>query len=76
MPGTHGLMRMTFRLRELVFNILVIAIQVDRVVVGVSSTAEFQMLLSDAAVVAVPTDLPNLACTDPDLINPSNWNQP
>ena len=50
--------------------------QVDRVVVGVSSTAEFQMLLSDAAVVAVPTDLPNLACTDPDLINPSNWNQP
>jgi len=50
--------------------------QVDRVVVGVSSTAEFQMLLSDAAVVAVPTDLPSLACTDPDLINPSNWNQP
>lgn len=50
--------------------------QVDRVIVGVSSTAEFQMLLEDAAVAAVPTDLPNLACTDPDLINPSNWNQP
>ncbi|TXI34835.1 MAG: aldo/keto reductase [Candidatus Moraniibacteriota bacterium] len=49
--------------------------QVDRVVVGVSSTAEFRMLLDDAAVVATTTELPDLACTDMDLINPSNWNR-
>lgn len=47
--------------------------QVDCVVVGVSSTAEFEMLLDDAA--AAVTELPNLVCSDPDLINPSNWNQ-
>ncbi len=49
--------------------------QVDRVVVGVSSTAEFRMLLDDAAAI-VPIDMLDLACSDPDLINPSNWNQP
>lgn len=47
--------------------------QVDRVVVGVSSTAEFRILLDDAAV-DVPIDTPDLVCSDPDLINPSNWN--
>lgn len=50
--------------------------QVDRVVVGVSSTSEFKMLLDDAAVVANAVELPDLASTDLDLINPSNWNQP
>lgn len=51
--------------------------QVDRVVVGVSSLSEFKILLDDAAVVSSGVvELPNLASTDPDLINPSNWNQP
>lgn len=50
--------------------------QVDRVVVGVSSASEFKMLLDDAAVVANAVELPDLASTDLDLINPSNWNQP
>ena len=50
--------------------------QVDRVVVGVSSTSELKMLLDDAAVVANAVELPDLASTDLDLINPSNWNQP
>lgn len=50
--------------------------QVDRVVVGVASTAEFAMLLDDAAAVSSAVELPDFASTDPDLINPSNWNQP
>lgn len=50
--------------------------QVDRVIVGVSSPYEFQMLLDDSLVVANSVELPDLACTDLDLINPSNWNQP
>lgn len=50
--------------------------QVDRVVVGVSSSAEFKMLLDDVAVVERTVELPDIASTDPDLINPSNWNQP
>lgn len=50
--------------------------QVDRVVVGVSSPAEFKMLLDDVAVVERAVELPDIANTDPDLINPSNWNQP
>lgn len=50
--------------------------QIDRVVVGVSSTVEFRVLLADASVVGGSVELPDLASTDPDLINPSNWNQP
>lgn len=50
--------------------------QVDRVIVGVSSSDEFQMLLDDSVVAANSVELPDLACTDPDLLNPSNWNQP
>lgn len=50
--------------------------QVDRVVVGVASTAEFAMLLDDAAVSSTAPELPDITSTDPDLINPSNWNQP
>jgi aryl-alcohol dehydrogenase-like predicted oxidoreductase len=50
--------------------------QVDRVIVGVSSAAEFQMLLDDASGVVKALELPELTSTDPDLINPSNWNQP
>lgn len=50
--------------------------QVDRVIVGVSSPYEFQMLLDDSLVVANSVELPDLACTDPDLLNPSNWNKP
>lgn len=49
--------------------------QVDRVIVGVSSVAEFQMLLDDASGVVKALELPELTSTDPDLINPSNWNQ-
>jgi aryl-alcohol dehydrogenase-like predicted oxidoreductase len=51
--------------------------QVDRVVVGVASAEEFKSLLRDCAEAAVtaPLPLPDLACTDADLINPSNWNQ-
>lgn len=49
--------------------------QVDRIVVGVACVEEFKVLLNDAAVVGGATDLPDLACTDQDLINPSNWNQ-
>lgn len=50
--------------------------QVDRVVVGVASAAEFAMLLDDAADPIAAAELPDLACSDPDLIDPSNWNQP
>lgn len=51
--------------------------QVDRVVVGVASAEEFKRLLRDCAdaEVAAPLPLPDLASTDADLINPSNWNQ-
>jgi aryl-alcohol dehydrogenase-like predicted oxidoreductase len=49
--------------------------QVDRVVVGVSSPAEFKMLLDDVVAVERAVELPDLASNDLDLINPSNWNQ-
>lgn len=49
--------------------------QVDRVVVGVASAAEFVMLLGDAEFSSAAAELPDLACSDPDLINPSNWIQ-
>lgn len=48
--------------------------QVDRVVVGVSTKAEFKMLLDDAIVGITTTELPDIGCVDADLINPSNWN--
>jgi len=50
--------------------------QVDRVVVGVSSLTEWRMLLEDAATTNNGTTaFPDIACSDPDLINPSHWNQ-
>lgn len=50
--------------------------QIDRVVVGVSSTAELRMLLHDVEGAKNATELPSIACTDPDLINPTNWKRP
>ncbi|AYQ27203.1 MULTISPECIES: aldo/keto reductase [unclassified Polaromonas] len=51
--------------------------QVGRVVVGVASAEEFKTLLHDCAdaKVMAPLPLPDLACADADLINPSNWNR-
>jgi aryl-alcohol dehydrogenase-like predicted oxidoreductase len=49
--------------------------QVSRVVVGVDTVKQFKELLSDLAAIDMAAPLPDLACTDADLINPSNWNQ-
>lgn len=50
--------------------------QVDRVVVGVSTMAEWRTLLEDATMdIDEVNVLPDMICTDPDLINPSTWNQ-
>jgi aryl-alcohol dehydrogenase-like predicted oxidoreductase len=49
--------------------------QVGRVVVGISSVEEFKVLLNDAATTDEAATLPDLACSDPNLINPSNWNR-
>lgn len=50
--------------------------QVDRVIVGVSTVAEWRILLEEATMSTAGANvLPDLICTDPDLINPSAWSQ-
>jgi len=47
--------------------------QIDRVVVGVDTAAQLEQLMV-AEAVASAIDLPDLACNDERLINPSHWN--
>jgi aryl-alcohol dehydrogenase-like predicted oxidoreductase len=47
--------------------------QVDRVVVGVDTASQLEQLIHACAKPAM-TNLPDLACDDEQLINPSHWN--
>ncbi|CAI8265699.1 MAG: Uncharacterised protein [Gammaproteobacteria bacterium] len=46
--------------------------EIDRVVVGVLDLAQLRQVLS-ATRFAPITSLPNIACEDENLVNPSNW---
>ena len=46
---------------------------VDRVVIGVDNLAQFKEVLQASRGAAVK-ELPDLACNDTKLVNPSNWN--
>jgi aryl-alcohol dehydrogenase-like predicted oxidoreductase len=46
---------------------------VDRAVIGVDNLAQFKEVLQASRGVAVK-ELPDLACNDTKLVNPSNWN--
>lgn len=48
--------------------------QVARVVIGVDSPAQFAELLAASQALPVASELPDLACADERLINPSLWN--
>lgn len=47
--------------------------QVSRVVVGVDTVAQFKELLNDLVAIDMAAPLPDLTCTDVNLIDPSNW---
>lgn len=49
--------------------------QVARVVVGVDSLAQLAELLDASQTALTADDLPDLRCTDEQLINPSLWNK-
>lgn len=48
--------------------------QVARVVIGVDSPAQFAELLAASQALPAASELPDLACADERLINPSLWN--
>lgn len=50
--------------------------QIAGVLVGVTSAEELNALIQLANNEIQTVMLPDLGCADPDLLNPSNWNQP
>jgi hypothetical protein len=50
--------------------------QISGVLVGVTSAEEFSTLLHLATHEIRTVKLPDFGCTDPILLNPSNWNKP